>query len=113
MPHALSPSTTRREKSSLNKSRTTLISMFGSSYMVTGLAPLRFFASAVRLSMSCHRPSSRFTSAAMASLDTPSAAVRMIVPEPDGVTSLRISFRRLRSGSGSLREMPALWPPGT
>ena len=37
----------------------------------------------------------------------------MIVPDPDGVTSLRISFKRLRSGSGSLREMPALWPPGT
>ncbi len=113
MPHALSPSTTRREKSSLNRSRTTLISMFGSSYIVSGLAPLRAFASPARLSMSCHSPSRRCTSASMASLDTPSAAVRMIVPDPDGVTSLRISFKRLRSGSGSLREMPALWPPGT
>ena len=81
--------------------------------MVSGFAPLRALASSARLSISCQVFSRRSTSAAMASLDTPSAAVRMMVPDPSGVTSFRISFKRLRSGSGSLREMPAELPPGT
>ena len=103
----------REVKSSLNRSRTTLTSMSGSSYMVTGLEPRELISESARVWMSSHRRCRRSTSAAMASSETFSAAVRMMAPPCPGTTLARISLRRLRSGPGSLREMPALRPPGT
>ena len=47
------------------------------------------------------------------SSEAPSAAVRTITPAFSGRWSLRIFFSRLRSTSGSLREMPVIEPPGT
>jgi hypothetical protein len=49
----------------------------------------------------------------MSSSFTPSDAVRMMTPASEGTTSRRISFRRWRSVSGSLRLMPVDDAPGT
>ena len=55
----------------------------------------------------------RWTSRVNCSSVAPSAAVRTITPLDSGSTSLRMRFRRARSVSGSLREMPFIAPPGT
>ncbi len=56
---------------------------------------------------------SRSTSARSSSSLAPSAAVRTMTPALSGTISLRIAFRRARSVSGSLREMPVIDPSGT
>jgi len=43
----------------------------------------------------------------------PSAAVRTMTPAESGTISRSSFFRRARSLSGSLREMPVIPPPGT
>ena len=55
------------------------------------------------------RSTSRVSSSSLA----PSAAVRTITPASSGMTCFMIFFSRARSGSGSLREMPVIDPPGT
>ena len=63
--------------------------------------------------MSSHAAVSRATSARSSSSLAPSAAVRTMTPAFSGTTSRRIFFRRARSVSGSLREMPVMLPSGT
>ncbi|SHX14513.1 Uncharacterised protein [Mycobacteroides abscessus subsp. abscessus] len=110
---ASSPDTTSFEKSSLNRSRMTLTRTSGSSYSATAApAALPLVAAAV-VSISVQRSCNRLTSARMSSSFTPSDAVRMITPASAGTTSLRISFRRCRSVSGSLRLIPVDDAPGT
>ena len=63
--------------------------------------------------MSSHCACSRATSRSSSSSLAPSAAVRTITPASSGTTSRRIFFSRVRSVSGSLREMPVIEPSGT
>ena len=101
MSQASSPWTTSLAKSSVNRSRTTLRVRSGSPYSSCGdLPPLTFS------SMSAHRAVSRSTSRVSSSSEAPSAAVRTMTPAVSGTISLSSVLRRLRSVSGSLREMP-------
>ena len=95
-------------KSSLKMSRTTRTASSGSPRRSVGalFVEVRFF------SMSSHWRVRRVTSSRICSSEAPSAAVRTMTPEPEGTTALRIFFRRARSLSGSLREMPIMEPPG-
>jgi hypothetical protein len=63
--------------------------------------------------MSSQRALSRSTSRVSSSSLAPSAAVRTMTPAEDGTHSLRSVLSRLRSVSGSLREMPDVVPSGT
>ena len=63
--------------------------------------------------MSSQRALSRSTSRVSSSSAAPSAAVRTITPAVSGTMSFRRVLRRLRSVSGSLREMPLVVPSGT
>ena len=94
-------------KSSVNRSRTTLRVRSGSPYSSCGALPLAFF------SMSSQRALSRSTSRVSSSSLAPSAAVRTMTPAVSGTISLSSVLRRLRSVSGSLREMPLVVPSGT
>ncbi len=100
-------------KSSLNRSRTTLTSRSGSSYRATGDPEPEAVRLADASAISFHWVARRSTSRPISSSLTPSAAVRMITPDPSGTTSLRMALRRRRSVSGSLREMPVEFPSGT
>ena len=94
-------------KSSVNRSRTTLRVRSGSPYSSCGALPLAL------ASMSSQRALSRSTSRVSSSSLAPSAAVRTITPAVSGTISLSSVLRRLRSVSGSLREMPLVVPSGT
>ena len=98
---------TSEAKSSVNRSRTTLRVRSGSPYRSWGALPLAFS------SMSSHRALSRSTSRVSSSSLAPSAAVRTITPAVSGTISLSSVLSRLRSVSGSLREMPLVVPSGT
>ena len=104
---------TSEEKSSLNMSRTTRMRRSGSSWTSVGALPFLASASWPVRSMTSHCAASRRTSASSSSSSMPSAAVRMMTPASSGTMRLRISLRRLRSGSGSLRLIPVAPPPGT
>jgi hypothetical protein len=64
-------------------------------------------------SMSSQRALSRSTSWVSSSSEAPSAAVRTITPAVSGTISLSNVLSRVRSVSGSLREMPLVVPSGT
>ncbi len=64
-------------------------------------------------SMSSQRDLRRSTSRVSSSSLAPSAAVRTMTPAVSGTISFRRVLRRLRSVSGSLREMPEVVPSGT
>ena len=98
---------TSSAKSSVNRSRTTLRVRSGSPYSSCGALPLAF------CSMSSHCAFSRFTSRVSSSSLAPSAAVRTMTPAVSGTISLSSVLSRLRSVSGSLREMPDGGPSGT
>ncbi len=106
--HASSPETMTLVKSSLKMSRTTRTVMSGSPYSSAGALPVAAF-----FWMSSHCCCSRWTSRVSSSSEAPSAAVRTITPASSGTIFLRICFRRARSFSGSLREMPVIEPSGT
>ena len=92
----------------MKRSRTTLRVRSGSPYSSSGALPdFAFF------SMSSQRALSRSTSRVSSSSEAPSAAVRTMTPAVSGRISLRSVLRRLRSVSGSLREMPLVVPSGT
>ena len=63
--------------------------------------------------MSSQRALSRSTSRVSSSSLAPSAAVRTMTPAVSGTISLSSVLSRLRSVSGSLREMPLVVPSGT
>ena len=63
--------------------------------------------------MSAQRAVSRSTSRVSSSSEAPSAAVRTITPALSGTISLSSVLSRVRSVSGSLREMPLVVPSGT
>lgn len=107
---ASSPETTSFEKSSLKTSRTTLMVRSGSPYRSSGA---RVFVEPDLRSISSHCARSLLMSCVSSSSLAPSAAVRTITPAFSGRRSFRMRFRRLRSTSGSLREMPVMEPPGT
>ena len=109
----LSPETMSLRKSSLKTSRMTLTASSGSPLSRTGALPLPFMTEDAFLSMASHWATRRSTSAVSCSWVAPSAAVRTMTPAESGTIRLRIFFRRLRSVSGSLREMPVMVPPGT
>ncbi|SHV58387.1 Uncharacterised protein [Mycobacteroides abscessus subsp. abscessus] len=92
--HAASPSMMSLEKSSLNRSRTTLTSTSGSSYSATAAPDALEVRSVALCSMPCHCSCNRCTSARMSSSRTPSEAVRMMTPASAGTMSRRISLRR-------------------
>ena len=87
----------------------TLISVPGSAYSCVGALVF----SAARRVISSHWDCRRSTSRASSSSAMPSAAVRMITPASSGTIRSRMALSRLRSVSGSLREMPVAPPPGT
>ena len=110
---ALSPETIRPAKSSLNRSRITLTRTSGSSYRATAAPAFFALISSACPRMAAQRSWSRSTSVRMSDSLTPSEAVRMITPASAGTTSRRMSLRRWRSVSGSLRLIPVEEAPGT
>ena len=64
-------------------------------------------------SMSVHCAASLATSRPNSSSLAPSDAVRTITPASSGTTAFKIVFRRERSRSGSLREIPVIGLFGT
>ena len=94
-------------KSSVNRSRTIRTVRSGSPYISFGALP----ALTLR-SMSSHCAFSRLTSRTSSSSLAPSAAVRTMTLADSGTRSLSTDLSRLRSLSGSLREIPDRWPPG-
>jgi hypothetical protein len=91
----------------------TLTRTSGSSYSATAAPAFLPWISTALASISVQRSCRRLTSERMSSSLTPSEAVRMITPASAGTTSRRISLRRWRSVSGSLRLMPVDEAPGT
>ncbi len=79
----------------------------GSEYSAWGDLPLAL------ASMSSQRALRRSTSRVSSSSLAPSAAVRTMTPALSGTISLSRVFSRVRSVSGSLREMPLVVPSGT
>ena len=114
--HAVSPETTREAKSSVKTSRITRMVRSGSPWSSTGAPPLPDFRDAAESALErirSHCLLNRSTSARSSSSEAPSAAVRTMTPAESGTIVLRMALSRARSVSGSLREMPVIWPSGT
>ena len=107
--HVPDPCTVSEEKSSLKTSRTTRTASSGSDRSITGaFCPFFCFCTT-----SSHCACRRFTSSRNCASVAPSAAVRTITPESFGTILDSSFFRRARSFSGSLREIPVICPSGT
>ena len=110
---ALEPETISLRKSSLKTSRTTRKASSGSPFSSSGALPEPRLTASTFFWICSHWAVRRCTSAASCSSVAPSAAVRTITPCPAGTTCFKMRFRRPRSVSGSLREIPVIDPPGT